>query len=171
MHLVAITILPTPYLHETIRRLETPKTVYSERTVFVRHKEGIEIASGKERDAIARIKRFRFDESKNPPAVPFGAIVGGMIGGAFAYGIVKKPETYMNRPKETGMAAMIAGGALGASFGLLYKNVYEFRSMWDSVPSQWRIPFLGILFALWFISTKLINFLVRLLPKSRNRAG
>lgn len=175
-NLLVITIPPTPYLHETTRRLEVPKSqnskslttkVYSERTVFVRHKEGIEIASGKERDAIARIKRFRFDESKNPPAVPFGAVVGGLIGGAFAYGIAKKPDSFTKHPKEAGIAAALVGSWLGASFGSLYRNIYEFRSMWNTIPAKWRLPFLGTFISLTFIATKLINFLIGLLPKSK----
>jgi hypothetical protein len=175
-NLLVITIPPTPYLYETTRRLEVPKSensksqttkVYSERTVFVRHKEGIEIASGKERDAIARIKRFRFDESKNPPAMPFGAIVGGLVGGAFAYGIAKKPDSFTKHPKEAGIAAALVGSWLGASFGSLYKNIYEFRSMWITIPSSWRLPFLGTLIGLTFVMTKLINFLIGLLPKSK----
>ena len=79
--LLVIIIPPNPHLHETILRLETPATIYSEHTVFVRHNEGVAIASQKEREAIIQLKHFRFSESSNPPADIFGAIIGGSMGG------------------------------------------------------------------------------------------
>lgn len=51
--ILVITIPPTPHLHETTKRLETPnKTIYQENTVFIRRKEGIGLASTAERQAI-----------------------------------------------------------------------------------------------------------------------
>ena len=62
--ILAIIIPPTPHLHETTRRLKTPKTIYQENTVFIRRNEGIGLASTVERQAIqAEKQNFLYHKS------------------------------------------------------------------------------------------------------------
>jgi len=67
-HIIVVTIPPSPYLHETTERIETHKSTFSEHTIFVRRSEHIQIATPRERIAIAEEKfgwasRARADES------------------------------------------------------------------------------------------------------------
>jgi hypothetical protein len=142
-HLLIITIDPTPYLHETTRRLETSSSVFSERTAFIRHNQSVEIASNKERETIGQIKRFRFGESRNPPGVPFGTLLGSTVGGILAYAIARNRSKLPDNPETNaviGMTGAFFGGTLGFSAGSTYKNVYEIRSGWHRVPAILRIP-------------------------------
>lgn len=55
--LAVIEIPPSPFVHETTRRLDVFKTTYSEGTVFIRRTEGIYPATQAERDALTREKQ------------------------------------------------------------------------------------------------------------------
>jgi len=55
--LAVIEIPPSPFVHETTRRLDAFKTTYSEGTVFIRRTEGIYPATQAERDALTREKQ------------------------------------------------------------------------------------------------------------------
>lgn len=52
-----IKLPPSPFVHETTRRLETPKSTYSEGTVLIRRTEGIYPATQSERDALLNEKQ------------------------------------------------------------------------------------------------------------------
>jgi HEAT repeat protein len=67
--ILIITIPPTPYLHETIRPLRTPKAVYPENTVFIRRKGDIGLADTAERQAILAEKQAVFLQA-SPPERP-----------------------------------------------------------------------------------------------------
>jgi hypothetical protein len=123
--LMVITVLQTPYLHETTRELAPQSGKFNKHVVFVRHNESIDIASAQERDAIVRLKRIRFDERRNPPPAPFGAVVGGSIGGLIAYALGRKIPGKENAAPgaaiavsrhATGMAANDAQYSLGYRF-------------------------------------------------------
>lgn len=137
-----ITIHPSPHLYETTRKLEpsTAKGTFTEYAVFVRHNESIHVASGKERDAIAKLKNLRFSEIKNPPAAPFGAVVGATIG-AISLGAVA--EKILDK-KEGAQAAGIVGGALfggsvGFAMGGSFRDLNEIRSSWQRIGPKQRI--------------------------------
>lgn len=66
--LVVIEIPPSPFVHETTRRLEVFDTVYSEATVFVRRTEGIYPATQAEREALT-IEKQKFLEGLSASAV------------------------------------------------------------------------------------------------------
>ena len=143
--LLVITIPPSPYIHETIRRLVPQNGTFNEYTVFVRHNEDIRIASSKERETLQQVKYFRFNERKNPPAMLFGSLVGSAIGGALGYALKNEKDKFEEIDSKTlGMAGMTAGGIMGLSIGSVYKSYYEIRSEWHNVPAPYRIPFLGI---------------------------
>lgn len=167
--LLIITISPTPYLHETTRRLETSDSFFSERTVFVRHNEGTEIASAKERDTISQIKRFRFGERRNPPGIPFGVLLGGFIGGSMGYFTSKHRKTNSQFADE---GYGIAGTFLGVTFGWtsasIYRNYYEIRSNWHRVPQKWRIPSVTGVIGMSIILTRALSYILRrIAPKKK----
>ncbi|PDW04086.1 hypothetical protein CJ255_05185 [Candidatus Viridilinea mediisalina] len=62
--LIVITIPPSPYLHETTKKIETKKAPYNEGTVFIRRGESISNATQEERDAIRREKQRVFGENR-----------------------------------------------------------------------------------------------------------
>lgn len=165
--ILLIIVPPTPHLHETIFRLETPSTTYSEHTAFVRHNEGVAIASQRERDSIIQLKRFRFSESSNPPADIFGAIIGGSMGGLMAYTVSSNYEkithydSVTKKNKSLGFVGLITGGIVGGSIGSSYKNFYQIRSGWNRVPPAMRLPLISITISFVYIGTKLLNWLLK----------
>lgn len=144
--LLVITVLPTPYLHETTRRLDPQSGVFSERTVFVRHNQSVGVASSREREAITQVKRFRFGESRNPPAIPFGVMVGGSIGASILYSAFVNRDNLNKLPSKpeskiaAGLAGTLVGGVIGGAMGSVYRNFYEIRSNWNRIPSEMRLP-------------------------------
>jgi hypothetical protein len=170
VHLLVITVHPTPYLHETNRKLETSSSPYTEHSAFVRHNEGVRVASAKEREAISTLKKFRFSESRNPSAISCGTIVGGLTGGALAYSARKRKPDSQDKVSTSVGSGALAGGLLGMTIGSLYKNWFEFRSMLFSVPPAWRLPLIGALILFSFLGTKALDYFLKLvlsfLPKS-----
>jgi|GEM_PF-2070486 len=65
--ILVIWIPPSPYLHETNRRLETPKSTYNEGTVFIRRSESIFPALDSERRALHEAKQRYLSGAKNSP--------------------------------------------------------------------------------------------------------
>lgn len=171
-HLLIITIDPTPYLHETTRRLETSSSVFSERTAFIRHNQSVEIASNKERETVSQIKRFRFGESRNPPGVPFGTLLGSTVGGLLAFAIAKSRSKLPDNPETNaaiGMAGAFFGGTLGLSAGSIYKNIYEIRSDWHKVPPIMRVPLVVGSFAFAAAVVRAAGFVLKkILPKPKS---
>jgi hypothetical protein len=160
--LLVITINPTRYLHETTRRLETSDSFFSERTVFVRHNEGTEVASAKERDTISQIKRFRFGERRNPPGVPFGILLGGTVGGIMGYSTAKhRPDNNQNSNESYGVAGTILGVTLGWTSASIYRNFYEIRSNWHRVSPKWRIPSIVGIFGISIILTRALSYILK----------
>jgi hypothetical protein len=140
--LLVITIPPSPYVHETTRELEPQSGKFNEYTVFVRHNEDNRIASAKERENLLQLKSFHFNERKNPPAMLFGLLVGGISGGSLAYSI-RKGNIEKFTASTVGIAGMVTGGLIGLTIGSVYKNIYEIRSDWDKTPPALRIPLIG----------------------------
>jgi tetratricopeptide (TPR) repeat protein len=65
--ILAIIIPPSPHLHETTRRLDTPGAIYQQNTVFIRRAEGTGIASLDESLAI-RAEKLRFSQAGHQAA-------------------------------------------------------------------------------------------------------
>jgi hypothetical protein len=129
--LLAITILPSPHVHETTQKLRTAKVTYDEYTVFVRHAEGVRTASTKERLALQDLKKLRFSETVNVPPTPFGAFIGALFLGLIGPKLIIKE----NDPKEKINAVRIAGASVGAIMGgLIGSNYYQIKSL----RSEWR---------------------------------
>ncbi len=146
-----IVIPPTPYLHETTRRLTPQSGVFSERVVFVRHNENIMIASQKERDAIIQLKHFRFRESRNPPADIFGAVAGAVVGGTMTYAVVKNRHSLDDLPQAevgAGIAGLLTGAFIGGSLGRTYIDYFEIRSNINNIPRPLRLPL--VIFSIGF---------------------
>jgi hypothetical protein len=148
--LFVITILPSPYLHETTRALDGPNHKFTEYTVFIRHDDSIRVASAKERTAIQQLKRLRFHETRNAPPVIFGAFTGATIGGMATAHLGK--EIPGAGPREGQIFAGLLGatifGTLGAMFGRTYKDVIEIKSEWQNYPKRrpWIITLSAIIF-------------------------
>jgi len=134
-----ITIHPSPYLFETIRKLEpsTTKGAYTEYVVFVRHNESVKVASGKERDAIAKLKKLRFNEARNPSPAPFGAAIGATVGafslGAAAEKILGKKE---GAQAAGTLAGVLVGGVMGGLFGYIYRDIRDIQNSWYRIIAE-----------------------------------
>lgn len=170
--LLLITIYPTPYIHETNRRLQ-PKAdkVFSERTAFLRREQKIGVATQKERETIIQIKRFRFDQKRNPPGVPFGVLLGGFVGSTLGYGITKNynklPKTPAT-PAASGVAGGLFGAIIGWSSAATYKDFYEIRAYWHKIPKHLRVP--GVIASVTgsILITRALGYVLsRILPKPK----
>lgn len=110
--LFVITISPSPHLHETTDKLETPTQTYSKHVVFIRHNENIEIASARQRMAILELKRIRFAEMRHPPSeiTPIAGMFLGYVLGS------------MGAQKHSGDTLLDAwiGGGIGGGVGYLF---------------------------------------------------
>jgi len=170
--LLLITVYPTPYVHETIRRLQPkPDKIFSERTAFVRREQKIGIATQKERETIAQIKHFRFDQKRNPPGVPFGILLGGFVGSTLGYGIIKNYDKLPSTPAMPaagGVAGGIFGAIIGWSSASTYKDFYEIRAYWHKIPKYLRVPgVIASVGATALITRALSYVLSRILPKAK----
>ena len=167
--LLVITINPTPYLHETTRRLETSDSFFSEHTVFVRHNEGTGIASAKERETISQIKRFRFGEKRNPPGVPFGSLLGGTVGGIMGYTASKGSKLNNQIPGEAfGIVGSLLGIVLGSTSASVYRNYYEIRSYWHRYPPKLRVPLTVGSFGLSYILVRAAGYILKRIFLKKN---
>lgn len=154
--LIVITIPASPHLYETTRKLE-PSTsgVVSEFAVFIRHGAGVKIASAKEREAIAQLKRLRFNEAHNPPPEPFGALVGAVIGAGIASDAGRRLGNQSPTKQVWGVTGTIVGAISGWLMGRLYRDIQEIKSALEQLPRMWRVPALallvGWLLAIWAV--------------------
>ncbi len=170
--LILITVFPTPYVHETTRRIQPrPDKFFTERTAFIRREQSIGVASHKERETIAQIKRFRFDEKRNPPGVPFGILLGTFVGSVMGFNSIKNRHKIPDIP-EMAVPAGLAGGILGATTGWasakIYKDFYEIRSYWHKVPTLFRFPAIIASFGMVFILFRALGYIFfRILPKPK----
>jgi hypothetical protein len=171
-NLLLVTIFPTPYVHETTRRLRPkPKKDFSERTAFIRQEQKTSVATQKERETIVQIKRFRFDEKQNPPGVPFGVLLGGFVGGVMGYSTIKNRHKIPDKPElsvAAGMAGAIFGATIGGMSARTYKDFYEIRAHWHKIPPRWRLPGIVISFGVAFVLIRALSYLLsRILPKPK----
>lgn len=163
--LLVITILPSPYVHETIKKLKTAKVTYDEYTVFVRHAEGVRTASTKERLALQELKKLRFNETLNVPPMPYGAFIGALFLGFLAPKLLIKDDD----SREKVLPVQIAGGSVGAFIGGMigtnYSQLKRFPIDWkQATPRGKMIGTMGMTaFGLGF--WWLVNYLSR---KSKN---
>lgn len=170
--LLLITVFPTPYVHEITRRIHPkPDKFFTERTAFIRREQSVGVASQKERETIAQIKRFRFDEKRNPPGVPFGILLGSFVGGVMGFNAIKNRHKIPDVP-EMAVPAGLAGGILGATTGWasakIYKDFYEIRSYWHKVPTRFRFPVIVVSFGTVFILFRALGYIFScILPKPK----
>lgn len=137
--LLVITIPPSPHLHETTQKLETPSQTYSPYVVFVRRDETVDLASAREREAIAQLKRLRFHEAQNAPPVQFGAAVGALlIGSAAGNQLVEKTGKKELRPVGWLIGSLL-GTLVGGSMGIAYKEWRSLLRDWPLIP-KWIRP-------------------------------
>ncbi len=137
--LLVITIPPSPYLYETIRKLETPSSTYTKHVVFVRHNEQIAVASAKERAAILELKKMRHTEARNAPPVLLAAGVGALLVGSMT---AKQFEDNTGEP-ESRKRGWLVGGTVGAFVGGViggtYKNLVEIKIDWPHMSNTKRV--------------------------------
>ncbi len=119
-NIVVLTIHPTPHIHETTKKLDTPKRSYDEYAVFVRHGSEIRLASTRERVALEQIKRLRFAERRNVDPVACGALTGGLLGAIFVKYIAEKTTD-----EGTSFAGTVAGALTGSLLGGLWGGNYR----------------------------------------------
>lgn len=158
-NILVITIHPSPYIHETKVRVQTPKRFYDEYTVFVRHGDDVKTASTKERNGIADLKKLRFEERQNVHPILFGLSVGTIIGGLVFPPMTKK----IYGGKEGYLAGWLVGpfigGFFGGAIGSVFRDFREIRRNWHRVPLLMKI--FGVLasvispIAFWKLSNNL----------------
>jgi predicted HTH transcriptional regulator len=122
-----ITIPFSPYLHETTRKLQTPKTQYSPHVVFIRRNSEIDLANGKERKAIEELKRIRFQERNNAPPVLLGALVGGILLSILLGENVDKLSDFQGPAIIGWVSGAIAGVIMGGSLGFTIKEISKIQ--------------------------------------------
>ncbi len=133
--LLVITVPPTPYLHETTRRLEASSGTYNEYVVFIRRGEDIRIASAKERAEILAVRQLRYNEQRNVPPVPFGILVGAIAGGLVTLSLADKITGGGASGRIAGLiVGAVVFGLLGAMMGSLYKQFLFLRLRWGRLP-------------------------------------
>lgn len=137
--LLLITILPSPHVHETVKRLKTAKITYDEFTVFVRHAEGVRTASTKERLALQQIKKLRFSETKNVPPVSFGAFLGALVMGMMGPKILAKPNDSKEQVRTNAIASAGVGAFFGGMVGLNYHQIKTFFGEWKLATPKGKV--------------------------------
>lgn len=140
--ILVITVPPSPHLHETTRKLETPRRTYTKHVVFVRHNESIAVASAKEREAIRALKKIRFAEMRNAPPILLGACVGAIIGAGMAGASVEELDDSEKINKR--VAGGIVGGFVGGLLGNTYKDLRQIIFDWPHAPTRLRAMALAI---------------------------
>jgi hypothetical protein len=136
-HLFVISIPPGLHLHETTRDLKASKN-YLKHIVFVRHNEGIEIASARDREAIAHMKRVRLTETGKVSPVKSWAILGaGLLGWAGAM-LDREKHTRDEQVGRT-FGGLIVGSVIGGLLGRLYKNFVDIRIDWPMMPTHLKV--------------------------------
>jgi hypothetical protein len=155
--LLVVAIPPTPHLYETTDKLETPKRDYDKHTVFVRHSEGIDTASAKEREKILKLKQITFSERRAAPPLPFGAAVGALVGSAVASSLAgEKLVASKQNWLASSIVGMSVGGFIGGCSGYVYQSYYEIRSDWFRIPRWLRLLGVGAgltaASGFWFLS-------------------
>lgn len=116
--LLVIEISPSPYLHETTEKLETPSQTYSKFVTLVRHNEGVVIAAARQREAIQKLKQLKIAQIENPPD-----LVGGLVGGTLGYvtgGVFPFPLT--NNQEFNEEISPYVGGVYGGYLWLSYRQ-------------------------------------------------
>jgi hypothetical protein len=137
--LLVITIPGSPYLYETTRKLKTPKSVYTEHVVFVRHNSSNQIASAKERATILERKNKAYAELRNAPPMIFGAGLGALILGPVSGSQIVK-ITGEERTRSTGFAVGAAlGGLLGGLYGKVYEDLTDIKIDWPHMSTAERL--------------------------------
>lgn len=128
--LYVISILPSPSLHETNRKLDTPKKSYSEHLVFTRRDEDVSIASAKDRETIVRLKQLHFAESKKVSPMILGAIIGPVLAIVFwDAGRAATVDTSLTAMRYSSYLVIGAFGVLAGVFlGWVYHKYLETRN-------------------------------------------
>jgi Putative DNA-binding domain len=142
---IVITIPPSPHLHETIDKLETPSRPYDKYSVFVRHSEGISTASAKERDKILKLKQFAFSERTSAPPLSFGIAVGAVAGGIMGSTLSRQKPAVNKVPwPVTSLIGAGIGALYGGGIGYGYRTYYETRSKWLRTPPGQKAVIIGV---------------------------
>jgi hypothetical protein len=174
--LIVVTIPPTPHLYEIADKLETPKRSYDKYTVFVRHNEGIDTASAKEREKILKLKQITFSERRAAPPLSFGVAVGALVGSAVASSLTgNKLVASKQNWLVSGIVGMSVGGVIGGCSGYIYKSYYELRSQFFRVPPIWRIVSVGAgtigAISVWMLSRIAQKEIKRRITDTQTKAG
>lgn len=155
--LLVITIPATPHLYETIKVLDTKDRSYSEYTAFIRRNEQTKVASTREREAIRKLKELYFAEARNPSPIPFGGLIGSLIGMLLLAQYGKNQFGTIAGQIGGGVAGLFSGAILGAELGAIYKNLKEAVLIWRKTSVKLRIlaiAILAIVFVIIFLSVR-----------------
>jgi hypothetical protein len=161
--LFAVVIAPTPHVYEITKTLKWDSHSFSKYSVFIRRGDSVDLASSRERDAIATLKRIRLSEVRNPPPVSFGGAVGATIGGILI-GQISSRKGGIGGAVGGGLAGGILGGTFGVLMGISYEALFQQTSAWRQPPARRR----GIVMALvatlvtgtWILSDKIGDMVV-----------
>lgn len=141
--LFVITIPASLHVHETTKRLDTPRRTYNKYTVFMRQGDRVQIAAAADRDAMRERKRQRFAESTKAPPVLLGAVVAALIGWIGGSEREAAPDDQVH-PPVTCVLTSAFSGLTGALLGAVYREVvrgwYD-QHKWHNIPPRLRKPF------------------------------
>jgi hypothetical protein len=129
--LYVVIIPPSFELHETTRGLHA-KGRFSKYTTFMRQDEHTVPASERDRETMRQLKLLFRQEIANPPAIRFGAIIGGAIALIFysaGYQAMKALSGTMKILVDGLVATM--GGIIGAEAGWIFRE-------WNTARYDWR---------------------------------
>lgn len=135
--LVVITVLPSPHLHETSRKLDASQT-YTEHVVFMRRVDSVDVANAGERTAILRMKQFHFEQSLRLSSRMLGAISGAGAGGIVPEMLIKLSMPDAKITTSFKVFGAFLGGVLGLLIGNSSRDVLRMLFELRALPDKWR---------------------------------
>ncbi len=158
--LYVITIPPTFELHETIRELNA-KGKFSKFTVFMRQDEHTVPASVRDGVTLQQLKNLFREETANPPAILFGAMIGAIIATIF-YNAGHRATIELNAITGVFVNILIAifGGLLGAEAGWIFREGNSIRYDWRYLPRPKKVK-VGMVIMITFAIAAILFFVSR----------
>lgn len=156
-----ITIPPTPFLHETVRRLNvsgSSREFFDECSAIIRRGDKVEIATNDERKAIEERKKAALKESRKVSPIYYGVIVGAIANGSLVATasprLMGQPDTLQLRLIGLLIGAAL-GGFMGWSVGQFSWMVLDLRISWYRYSTIIRLVLLIL-----FVSIVLFGFYI-----------
>lgn len=162
--LIVITILPSPHLHETSRKLDASQT-YTEHVVFIRRVDSVDVANAGERSVILRMKQFHFEQSLRMSSRMLGFISGVSVGGAVPEVVIKLSMPDAKLTPSFKVFGAVLGGLLGLLIGNSSRDMLRLLFELRALPDRWRYLIVSVVAGLSGSAPYLYRFFRRWLRK------